>query len=159
MLQRIQTLFLLGVIAILITVSFWGDFCVFMTKEGFYYFSAQGMIVKTLDNKEIMEKEEVPFYLLSMALAAFALYIMFKYKNLNRQLAYVKIFWGLYFVALISVVVARFYILPSYIDAEILRSNFSYNFYLMVIGLPFAHLSMVYIGRDKNKIDSLNRLR
>lgn len=159
MLQRIQTLFLLGVIAILITISFWGDFFVYMTNEGFYYFNAEGIVKKTLDNKEIMEKEEIPFHVISMALAVFAFYILLSYKNLRRQLAYAKLFWGLYFVALISIVVANFYIVPSYIEPEILRSNFSYNFYLMVIGLPFAHLAMVNIGKDKNKIDSLNRLR
>lgn len=159
MLQRVQTLFLLGVIIILAVVSFSGDFFTYITDEALYKFSADGITVKTLDNKEVMDTISIPLYIVGIALALFALYVMFGYKNLSRQLASSKILWGLYFVLLLGVVSWNFFIASGQVEGEVLSSNFGRNFYLLVIGLPFAHLTMVNIGKDKKKIDSLNRLR
>lgn len=159
MIQRVQTLYLIGVIITLTTVGFWGNFFDFLTDEAFYYFNANGIDKYTLDGKIMIERNEFPFYFITLALSVFALLVMFSYKNLKKQLTYMKLLWGFYWLLILGIVIWRFFIAPQQVQGEIIRNNFSYDFYILVIGLPFVHLAMVNIGKDKNKIDSANRLR
>ncbi|HTO37817.1 MAG TPA: DUF4293 family protein [Brumimicrobium sp.] len=159
MIQRIQTLWLLAAIIILCIISFSGNFFIYVTDIAFYNFDANGITQKTLDNKEVMSITAYPIYFATLGMAVFAMFIIFSYKNLKRQYTYAKFLWGLYIFSLFAIVTWNYYIAGNQVDGKILRSNFGANFYLMVIGLPLVHLAMVNIGKDKNKIDSLNRLR
>ena len=49
MIQRVQSLYLLGAITMLVIVSFWGDFFDYMTDEAFFRFNAFGIYKRRID--------------------------------------------------------------------------------------------------------------
>ncbi len=159
MIQRVQSLYLLGAITMLVIVSFWGDFFDYMTDEAFFRFNAFGISKYTLDGKELIEQTSLPVYSVTLLLALFALFVLFSYKKLNKQFAYSKLLWGLYLLVLVGIVVWNYFIAPGQVTGKVIQSNYSHSFYLLVIGLPLAHLAHMGIRKDKKTIDSLNRLR
>lgn len=159
MIQRIQSLFLLGAIIMLTIASFWGDFFEIVTDEGRFNFNAFGISQYTTDGKELISQTSLPLYIITLALALFAFFILLSYKKLNNQFKYAKLLWGLYLLTLIGVTVWFYLIAPKQVSGEIIYSNYAASFYLLVIGLPFTHLAYAGIRKDKKTIDSLNRLR
>lgn len=159
MIQRVQSLYLLGAITMLVIASFWGDFFDYITDEAFFRFNAFGISKYTLDGKELIEQTSLPVYSVTLLLALFGLFVLFSYKKLNKQFAYSKLLWGLYLLVLVGIVVWNYFIAPGQVTGKVIQSNYSYSFYLLVIGLPLAHLAHMEIRKDKKTIDSLNRLR
>lgn len=159
MLQRIQTIYLLGVNIILVIVSFWSDFFIYRTDEAIYHFNGFGVSKFTLDDKVFIHQDFIPLYVISMLFALFVFIIMFGYKKLSKQLFRVKIFWFAYLIALLGFMSWYYLIAPSQVDGTILHRQYSYDFYLYVIGFAFVNLATVNIAKDRKKVDSLNRLR
>lgn len=159
MIQRIQTVHLLVVTILLAIVSFWGNLFEIVTDEARFNFSASGISKYTLDGKELITHTSIPLFIITLALALFALLILFSYKKLNTQFKYARLLWGLYLLALIGVVAWFYLIAPGQTSGEAVHSNYSAAFYILVIGLPFTHLAYAGIRKDKKTIDSLNRLR
>lgn len=159
MLQRIQTIYLLGVSMILVFVSFWSDFFIYRTDEAIYHFNGCGISKFTLDDKVLIHQTAIPLYIITLLFVLFVFFIMFGFKDLNKQLAKSKIFWIAYLITLLGIIVWYYLIAPSQISGNILHQRYSYNFYLYAIGFAFINLAMVNIGKDKSKIDSVNRLR
>lgn len=159
MIQRIQTLFLFGVILMLTIASFSGNFFDYVTNEAIFHFNGFGISKYTLDGSVLIEQNSIPLYIIPMALALFALFVMLSYKKINKQYGYSKILWGLYLLLLIGVVVWNYFLAPDQIKGEVVQNNYGAAFYYLVIGLPLTHLAFMNIGKDKKKLDSLNRLR
>lgn len=159
MIQRIQSIFLLVVISVLTIVSFWGNLFEIVTDEARFDFNGFGISKYTLDGKELISQTSIPVFVISLALALFALFILFSYKKLNTQFRYAKLLWGFYLLTLIGVAVWFYLIAPGQTNGKIIHSNYSAAFYILVIGLPFTYLAYAGIRKDKKTIDSLNRLR
>lgn len=159
MIQRIQSVYLFVAIALLVIISCYGNFFEIITDEGRFAFNALGMSQYTTDGKELIRHTSIPLIIVFLALAAFGLLILFSYKQLRKQLNYAKLFWGLYLLSLIGVIVWFYFIATSQVSGEIVHSNYDVSFYLLVIGLPCTHLAYINIRKDKQTIDSLNRLR
>lgn len=139
--------------------GFWGDFFDYITDEAVFRFSAFGVSKYTLDGKELIEQTSIPLYIITLALALFALLVMFSYKKLDKQLAYSKLLWGLYLLLLIGVVLWNYLIAPGQVKGGVIQNNYSSSFFVLVIGLGLTHLAFLGIRKDKRTIDSLNRLR
>lgn len=159
MLQRVQTIYLIGVSIILVVVSFWSDFFLYKTDEAIYHFNSLGVSKFTLDDKVLIHQEFIPFSILMLLFALFVFVIMFGYKNLGQQLFRAKILWVAYFIILLVIIAAYYFIAPSQVEGEVLHRQYSYDFYLFAIGFALINLAMLNIGKDKKKVDSLNRLR
>lgn len=159
MIQRIQTIYLLLVIAALTIVSFRGNLFEIVTDEARFNFNASGISKYTTDGKELISQTSIPLFVITLALALFALFVVFSYKKLNDQFKYSKLLWGLYLLLLIGVAIWFYLIAPGQTGEKIIHSNYSSAFYILVIGLPFTHLAYAGIRKDKKTIDSLNRLR
>ncbi|MCO5258950.1 MAG: DUF4293 domain-containing protein [Crocinitomicaceae bacterium] len=159
MIQRIQTVYLLGAIGMLVLASFVGDLFYYVTDEAIFNFNGFGISKLSLDNKELITYATMPFCVITLVLAAFALFVMLSYKKLNKQFAYSKILWGLYLLTIIGVVVWNYLIAPNQLSGKVIQNNYGSAFYFLVIGLPLVHLAFMGIGKDKKTIDSLNRLR
>ena len=159
MIQRIQSVYLFAVIVMLSIVSFWGDFFEIVTDEARFRFNSFGISKFTLDGKVLISQTSIPIIVISIALIVFTVFILFSYKKLNKQLQYSKLLWGCYLLFLIGIAVWFYLIAPGQTTGKILHSNYSYAFYLLVIGLPCTHLAFINIRKDKKTIDSLNRLR
>lgn len=159
MLQRIQTVYLLGVNFILVFVSFWSDFFIFKTDEAIYHFNGFGVSKFTLDDKVLIRHDSIPLYIVFLLLVLFAFIIMFGYKKLAKQLSRCKILWVVYFITLLGLIAWYYLIAPSQVEGKLLHRQYSYDLYLYAIGFAFLNLATVNIGKDKKKVDSLNRLR
>lgn len=159
MIQRIQSVYLLVVIVMLTIISFYGNFFEIITDEGRFNFNAFGISQYTTDGKELISQTSLPLYIITLALAVFAFFVLLSYKKLNNQFRYSKLLWGLYLFVVIGVAIWFYLIASKQVNGEIIHSNYAASFYLLVIGLPFTHLAYGGIRKDKKTIDSLNRLR
>lgn len=159
MIQRIQSLFLFISVIILVIASFWRNFFEFVTTTGVYHFNGHGVFKQSVEGGELERIVSFPLYMVLILLAAFTLYIILLYKNLKKQLAYIKILWGIYIMVLFGIVFWRYFFASGQVTGDVLNHYFSYDFYLLVIGLPFVQMGMTYIAKDKKKIESIDRIR
>lgn len=159
MIQRIQSLFLLISVLILVVAAFWRNFFEFVTTTGVYHFNGQGVFKQTIEGGELESIVSFPVYMVLLLLAAFAFYILLRFKNLNKQLSSVKLLWGMYLMVLFGIAMWRYFFAAGQVTGEVLNHYFSYDFYLLVIGLPFVQMAMTYIAKDKKKIESIDRIR
>lgn len=158
MIQRIQTLYLIGAITMLVLASFTGELFNYVTDEAVFSFTGFG-IEKSLAKDTVVETTSLPILVAFLAVAALAVVVMLSYKKINKQFALAKLLWGMYLLVLIGVVVWNYALAPSQIIGKVLSNNYGAAFYFLVIGLPFTHLAFMGIGKDKKTLDSLNRLR
>ncbi len=103
--------------------------------------------------------QSVPYYLIGFSLIFLAFITTMSYKNINRQLKLGRILFLLYFLLLIFAILLpifgrSFFQLPENSEREM-----AYGYILLVAGFPFTFMANLGIKRDKNLLDSLNRLR
>ena len=97
-----------------------------------------------------------PLYLVIIALVALLIFTISKFKKLGLQLKLIKftfLFYLLFVVGITSLFL--FKLMPNVPDSV----SFGLGYYLLILGLPFTYLGLRGIMRDKNLLDSLNRLR
>lgn len=80
------------------------------------------------------------------------------YKNLNRQLRLARITFYIYLLLVIALLIFSA-VGGKFVAEEIVKRELGLGYFLFIAGLPFAFLANIGIKRDKNLIDSLNRLR
>jgi uncharacterized membrane protein YraQ (UPF0718 family) len=159
MIQRIQSVYLFIAIVLLITAAFVGNFFEIVTDEARFAFNGFGIAKSTLDNKELIEQQNTPFYLIPMLLAAFAVIVLFSFKKIDKQFRFSKLLWGAYLLLIVALAVWMHFFAPDQVSGKVLATNYGAAFFVLVIGLPFTHLAYMGIGKDKKTLDSLNRLR
>ena len=108
-----------------------------------------------------------PLLIIQIMLTVMALFTMFGYKNLKRQLSLARatlLFTALYVLGVMAMVYFSNAYLGPYLyeipveDIAIDRQT-TFGFYLVCSLLPFAYLAQVSIKRDYALIKSLDRLR
>lgn len=157
MIQRIQTVYLALVIILLSLVSFGMNMISFVSEEMQYSLTSYGILVYDAENT-LVETRSYPLFISTFALIALAFLTMMSYKNLARQLKLARMTFYIYFL-----LVVMFFIFSiiggSYVAEGELKRELGLGYILFVAGLPFAFLANIGVKRDKNLIDSLNRLR
>lgn len=158
MIQRIQTLYLLISVILLgiITsgLSFWnidtgvgssGTFNVF----GYDWFSLDGSKVSP---------NSIPLFVATSIISLLQILAIFYFKNLKSQLKIVNLSLVIYVLTLVFVA-----LIPVFGKNWEMGSDFKFipgvSFYLLIAGFIFAFLANRGIKKDKNLLDSLNRLR
>ena len=150
MIQRIQHLYF-GFVIINLSILLSGlEIGTYQAKEMPHQFTIYGFF----QGKEVVWG--FPFYLVIIALVALLLFTISKFKKLSLQLKLIKftfLFYLLFVVGITSLFL--FKLMPNVPDSV----SFGFGYYLLILGLPFTYLGLRGIQRDKNLLDSYNRLR
>ena len=150
MIQRIQHLYF-GFVIINLSILLSGlEIGTYQAKEMPHQFTIYGFF----QGKEVVWG--FPFYLVIIALVALLLFTISKFKKLGLQLKLIKftfLFYLLFVVGITSLFL--FKLMPNVPDSV----SFGFGYYLLILGLPFTYLGLRGIMRDKNLLDSYNRLR
>lgn len=150
MIQRIQHLYF-GFVIINLSILLSGlEIGTYQAKEMPHQFTIFGFF----QGKEVVWG--FPFYLVIIALVALLLFTISKFKKIGLQLKLIKftfLFYLLFVVGITSLFL--FKLMPNVPDSV----SFGLGYYLLILGLPFTYLGLRGIMRDKNLLDSYNRLR
>jgi amino acid transporter len=157
MIQRIQSLYL-ALMMILLTVSGLGlELFAYTDGSVRHAFGAFGITSYDAANK-VTDQQFMPVFIGIIALVLLAFLCFMSYKNLARQLKLGRMIFFIYFLFVVSLVVLTI-MGTSMIPEGEWKRELGLGFYLFVAGFPFSFLANTGIKRDKNLLDSLNRLR
>jgi len=150
MIQRIQHLYF-GFVIINLSILLSGlEIGTYQAKEMPHQFTIYGFF----QGKEVVWG--FPFYLVIIALVALLLFTISKFKKLSLQLKLIKFTFLFYLLFVVGITALfLFKLMPNVPDSV----SFRFGYYLLILGLPFTYLGLRGIMRDKNLLDSLNRLR
>ena len=150
MIQYIQHLYF-GFVIINLSILLSGlEIGTYQAKEMPHQFTIYGFF----QGKEVVWG--FPFYLVIIALVALLIFTISKFKKIGLQLKLIKftfLFYLLFVVGITSLFL--FKLMPNVPDSV----SFGLGYYLLILGLPFTYLGLRGIMRDKNLLDSYNRLR
>ena len=150
MIQRIQHLYF-GFVIINLSILLSGlEIGTYQAKEMPHQFTIYGFF----QGKEVVWG--FPFYLVIIALVAFLIFTISKFKKIGLQLKLIKFTFLFYLLFVVGITALfLFKLMPNVPDSV----SFGLGYYLLIIGLPFTYLGLRGIIRDKNLLDSYNRLR
>jgi hypothetical protein len=150
MIQRIQHLYF-GFVIINLSILLSGlEIGTYQAKEMPHQFTIYGFF----QGKEVVWG--FPFYLVIIALVALLIFTISKFKKLSLQLKLIKFTFLFYLLFVVGITAMfLFKLMPNVPDSV----SFGFGYYLLILGLPFTYLGLRGIMRDKNLLDSLNRLR
>jgi hypothetical protein len=150
MIQRIQHLYF-GFVIINLSILLSGlEIGTYQAKEMPHQFTIYGFF----QGKEVVWG--FPFYLVIIALVALLIFTISKFKKLSLQLKLIKFTFLFYLLFVVGITALfLFKLMPNVPDSV----SFGFGYYLLILGLPFTYLGLRGIMRDKNLLDSLNRLR
>ena len=150
MIQRIQHLYF-GFVIINLSILLSGlEIGTYQAKEMPHQFTIYGFF----QGKEVVWG--FPFYLVIIALVALLLFTISKFKKIGLQLKLIKFTFLFYLLFVVGITaIFLFKLMPNVPESV----SFGLGYYLLILGLPFTYLGLRGIMRDKNLLDSLNRLR
>ena len=150
MIQRIQHLYF-GFVIINLSLLLSGlEIGTYQAKELPHQFTIYGFF----QGKEVVWG--FPFYLVIIALVALLLFTISKFKKLSLQLKLIKFTFLFYLLFVVGITALFLFKLMPNVPNSV---SFGFGYYLLILGLPFTYLGLRGIMRDKNLLDSLNRLR
>lgn len=156
MLQRIQTIYFSLVIICLGVTCTGMEFFRFVNGNEFYSFTVYGIQIG-VDNALKMHNS-MPIYLSVIGLCLYTFMTLMSYKNIKRQLKWAR---GLFYIYLLMVIL--FLIYSTMGKGMFFENNatqeMGLGYLFFIAGLPFAFLALLGVKKDKNLLDSLNRLR
>ena len=150
MIQRIQHLYF-GFVIINLSILLSGlEIGTYQAKEIPHQFTIFGFF----QGKEVVWG--FPFYLVIIALVALLIFTISKYKKIGLQLKLIKFTFLFYLLFVVGITaIFLFKLMPNVPESV----SFGLGYYLLILGLPFTYLGLRGIMRDKNLLDSYNRLR
>ena len=160
MLQRIQTIYFIIVMAIL--ASLLSGVEVFAMTDGEMNFSQSVFGVERQSVKggyvEWMSQYEY-VYLFVIVFVMLVFLAMMSYKSLKRQYTLSKIIFFIYTLFVLAILAVTSFGINGYSPKEITGIHVGIGFYLLICGLPFSYFALKGVQKDKVLLDSLNRLR
>lgn len=158
MIQRAQSIYLAAVIIILLLVSLGIPLFTFQGADNAVYtLNASGVKLTELEGLTIIFSN-IPFYFGGLVLILLSFLCLVMFKNLKRQLSVARFTAMIYFISLVALGFAAF--LGTYFTKEeTVTVSLGIGFYLFLIGFPLLLLAIRGIKKDKDLIDSVNRLR
>lgn len=157
MIQRIQTVFLVIVLLILVLITFGTTIFSYETTEFMFKLSTYGVYKYDLEGT-LIESKSLPFYFITMTLILLCLFSIAAFKNLKVQLTLTNLLSLVYFVLIIAVGFSYF-LGNHFTNSETLSTRLGFGFYALLVGFPFLRLAARGIKKDRELIDSVNRLR
>lgn len=157
MIQRIQTVFLIIVLLVLVLITFGTSIFTYETTEFLFKLSTYGVQKYDLEGT-LIESKSLPFYFITMTLVLLCLFSIAAFKNLKVQLTLTNLLSLVYFVMIIAVCFSYF-LGNHFTNSETVSTSLGVGFYALMVGLPFLRLAARGIKKDRELIDSVNRLR
>jgi hypothetical protein len=155
MIQRIQSLYFFTA-TLLLSLSFASSYFTFNVNNQAYDVTSCG--INHLAQKVIVEKPQLFWVPIALQIVVLLLTI-FMYKNRKRQL---KFAWGAFFIN-VATSVWVFATAYSFFKAQTTSNPADFNmemgFFSHASAFLFIFLGIKAVRKDKNLIDSLNRLR
>lgn len=156
MLQRVQSIYFSLAIICIGATSSGMEFFRFVNGNEFYSFSVYG-IQKGLGN-EVSIYKSIPLYLSVIGLCLFAFMTLMSYKNIKRQLKWSRALFFIYLFAVIGFLIFSSLGMSMFLPAEG-NLELGRGYLFLILGLPFSFLALIGVKKDKNLLDSLNRIR
>ncbi len=156
MLQRIQTIYFSLVIICLGACCTGLEFYRYVKGNEFYSFSVFG--IEKGNQTDLSMYKSVPIYLTVIGLCLFTFMTLMSYKKIRKQLKWAR---SLFFIYLLMVIAFLIYSSLGkgmyFEDGATQELGLGYLFF--IAGLPFSFLALIGVKKDKNLLDSLDRLR
>ncbi len=160
MLQRIQTIYFIIVMAILASLLFGME--LFTMSDGKLNYTQSVFGVERQDVKagyiEWLSNYQFT-YVFVILFVLFTFVAMMSYKNLKRQYTLAKMTLFIYLLFVLAVILVTTFGMNGYSSKEITGVHVGIGFYLLISGLPFTYFALKGVQKDKVLLDSLNRLR
>ncbi|MES2800009.1 MAG: DUF4293 family protein [Bacteroidota bacterium] len=158
MIQRIQSVYLVVAI-ILIAILFSGiNLFEFQGYDVTYKLNAFGLKEISAVNGGAITQVAIPFFILMSLLVVLLFLALISFKQLKRQLAILRFTLLIYFVIVLGVVL-MYVFGDRYLPSKINYTNIGWGIFLLSLGFPLTFLAYNGVRKDKNLLDSLNRLR
>lgn len=160
MIQRIQTIYFL-VAALMLSIFSAG--ATIITYTGYditYKLKSNQLITQTVGN-EAAEVSSIFFFIGSILLVLWVLYVIISFRNLRIQLTSARIGSFLY-LAFLLIVLLTYFIGASLTENPTVSEfspSFGYGTYLLIIGYVAYLMGINGIKKDKKLIDSVDRIR
>ncbi len=157
MIQRIQTVYYALAMICVAIASFGTTIYQFQAKEIRYELSAFGMKeYASLDTLSAFKS--TPYYFVGLVLLILIFVTLMSFKNLKRQLMIGRLIIPIYFI-LVTVAIFGSMLGTYLTKEEEVVSTLGAGFFFFVAGLPLVFLGNVGVKRDKNLLDSVDRIR
>ncbi len=152
MIQRIQTLYLLGAL-ILMTLMFFFPLAELVDSSNLFFFTYRG--IPSLTEGEPMLFEAYPIAILLLLIVLNSLFTIFSYKKRMRQirLTVFNIFCMLGVVGLV------YYNVNSQLEPMQAIANYSIINAFPLVSVVLSYLAIRHIGKDEAMIRSMDRIR
>ena len=160
MIQRIQTVYFILVMLLLSALLSGVEIFGFPTLKNYFSYSVYGIQrFKSEVNAPFGKAENIEGSVLFYFVIAFVLfnyYVMMNYKNLKKQFRLARLALLIYVVGLLFVLVVGSLglIVPGAVSIQL-----GWGYYLSVVGLPFSYFAFKGVKKDKEILESLDRLR
>jgi glucan phosphoethanolaminetransferase (alkaline phosphatase superfamily) len=153
MIQRIQTLYLIGCVLCVAIATFGLDL--------FHISGTNNYVINAFGTYKVEHLESIsafPSYLASVFLLTAFTIAIFLYKNLKKQFRLVQIAGFVYAACLLGLI-AYFFLFSGIPNEEKPTLHISSGFYIFFAGFSLIFLAQKSIKKDIQLLDSLNRLR
>ncbi|MFM8596392.1 MAG: DUF4293 family protein [Flavobacteriales bacterium] len=160
MIQRIQTIYFIIVMVLLSSLLSGVEIFGFQTAKNYCSYSVYGVqSFKSGASVAHAKAENIQGSVLFYFVIAFVLFLylaLMAYKNLKRQFALTRIALLLYAISLLALLLFGSFglIVKGAVGIEL-----GIGYYLSVVGLPIIYFAFKGVKKDKDLLESLDRLR
>lgn len=157
MLQRVQTLYWILAGICISFLNFGVTIFEFHSSKSDIIFSL--FKIETIDKvTSTSEKSNQYFYFFTILIFVLIVLAISSFKKIKKQMKLGRIVFFLYLLEVVFLLLVSSF--PKiFIGVEASSKSLGIGFFIAVVGLPFTFLANLGVKRDKNLLDSLDRLR
>ncbi len=160
MIQRIQTVYFIIVMVLLSTLLSGVEIFGFTALKNYFSYSVYGIqSFKSEVNAPLGKAENIQGSILFYFVIAYVLFVylaLMSYKNLKRQYKLTRLALLIYFVGLVSLLLLA---TLGLLVKGTLGIQLGVGYYISVVGLPLIYFAFKGVKKDKELLESLDRLR
>lgn len=160
MIQRIQTVYFLLATIILVYFSAGAPIIGYEGNDLAYILKSNQLITQTID-QEVATQSSKYFFIGSIVLVLWTLYVIISFRNLKKQLTTARI-GSLLYLAYLLIILLTYFIGSSLTENPTVveySAHFKLGTYLLIVGYVLYQLGIYGIKKDKKIIDSVDRIR
>lgn len=159
MIQRIQSVYLLGAIICLLLVGFGLNFYTFQSLQTIHELDAFGIQSNDVLAGDLLTSKSIPFYLGSIILIVLCFLAILMFKSLKTQLLITRLATFIYFVYIIGIGFCYFLGKSFTDDTAIEKTSINFGIYALLIGFICMFLASNGIKKDQRLLASVDRIR
>lgn len=160
MIQRIQTVYFILVMVLLTSLLSGVEIFGFPTAKNYFSYSVYGIqSFKSELNVPFGKAENIQGSILFYFVIAYVLFVylaLMSYKNLKRQYMLTRLALLIYFVGLVSLLLLA---MLGFLVKGAVGIQLGLGYYISVVGLPLIYFAFKGVKKDKELLESLDRLR